>query len=72
MNVILGERHIFATFGVQKFIEAGIPVGFVWYDIACKWNGSWQQWLRHQEGDKALIGSGVRSPLPPLHVNMHS
>ena len=35
MNIIEGERHIYATYGTALYIEAGIPVGFVWYDIGC-------------------------------------
>ena len=72
MNVIVGERYIFATYGVQQYMERGIKVGFVWYDIASKWNGSWKQWIDNQTEDLVNLASMLRTPLPPLHVNMHS
>lgn len=71
MNAFTGERHAYATLFMKRVLEAAVTLLFVWYDINCRWAGSFYKWLVGQAEEVQQCASALQFPLPRMHFYAH-
>lgn len=71
VNMFTGERHAYATAVAKHLLARSVGVRFLWYDIACRWQKSYDKWLATQPPAVQQLGGGLQALVPPWHVYAH-
>lgn len=72
--LVRGENWRAAVLLLQKMLQEGSCPAIAFYDINCKWETEFLQWLLKQDSlapDVVAAARQMMLPLPPFHAAMH-
>lgn len=71
MNCYTGEWYAYANLLVQRLLQQGIRIQFIWYDINCKWKVAFRRFVATLPAEQQQRVSSTQYPVPPWHLFAH-